>query len=179
MTGILPSLTTVSLLLLTLHAMTSNVQCWQMTPPNSKKSMGHMGNMNSIVTENSTLREMKSFHVKRSGHSCIFSLQHTSTFPTYFNLSNIFQPFQNISTFFNFFPTNSNIFQNSPTYFNLSNIFQPFQHISTFFNFFPTNSNIFQNSPTYSSLSNISQHAVIIILLRFHCSCMCIEKYMI
>ena len=137
MTGILPSLTTVSLLLLTLHAMTSNVQCWQMTPPNSKKSMGHMGNMNSIVTENSTLREMKSFHVKRSGHSCIFSLQHISTFPTYFNLSKIFQHF---SIFSQQIPTYFKILQHIstfPTYFNLSNIFQhfsiSFQQISTYF----------------------------------------------
>ena len=112
MTGILPSLNTASLLLLTLHAMTSNVQCWQRTPQNSKKSMGHMGNVNSIVTENSTLQEMKSFHIRRSGHSC------------YFNLSNIFQPFQHISTFFNF----SNKFQHISKFFN---IFKPFQHIPT------------------------------------------------
>ena len=84
-----------------------------------------MGNVNSIVTENSTLQEMKSFHIRRSGHSCYFNLsnifqpfQHFSTFPTYFNLSNIFQHFST-------FPTNSNIFQ------NFFNIFKLFQHIPT------------------------------------------------
>ena len=111
--------------------------------------------MNSIVTENSTLREMKSFHVKRSGHSCIFSLQHTSTFPTYFNLSNIFQPFQNISTFFNFFP---NKFQHISKF---SNIFQPFQHISTFptyFNIFQFLSNKFQHISKFSNIFKPFQH---------------------
>ena len=90
-----------------------------------------MGNVNSIVTENSTLQEMKSFHIRRSGHSCYFNLsnifqpfQYISTFPTFFNLSNIFQPFQHISTFFNF----SNKFQHISKFFN---IFKPFQHIPT------------------------------------------------
>ena len=120
-----------------------------------------MGNMNSIVTENSTLLEMKSFHIRRSGHSCIFStfsniFQNTST---YFNLSNIFQPFQHISTFPKYFNL-SNIFQpfqhisTFPTFFNLSNIFQPFQHISTFFNF----SNKFQHISKFFNIFKPFQH---------------------